>query len=86
MIVQTDFSKLTFHAYHSSERNKRETWSAWSIFQTQPFLFPVNPKEVPDYYRIVKRPMDLQSMREVNKLYQFFLRLKTQEPQKGKPL
>ncbi|KAK7495279.1 hypothetical protein BaRGS_00013461, partial [Batillaria attramentaria] len=31
---------------------------------TQPFLFPVNPKEVPDYYKIIKRPMDLQTMRE----------------------
>ncbi|XP_067663597.1 transcription initiation factor TFIID subunit 1-like isoform X1 [Haliotis asinina] len=31
---------------------------------TQPFLFPVNPKEVPDYHKIVKRPMDLQTIRE----------------------
>lgn len=30
----------------------------------QPFLFPVNAKLVPDYYRIVQRPMDLQSIRE----------------------
>ena len=34
-------------------------------FQTQPFLFPVNSKVVPDYHRIVKKPMDLQSIREV---------------------
>ncbi|GAB0087540.1 Transcription initiation factor TFIID subunit [Sergentomyia squamirostris] len=30
----------------------------------QPFMFPVNAKLVPDYYRIVQRPMDLQTIRE----------------------
>lgn len=30
----------------------------------QPFLFPVNAKLVSDYYRIVQRPMDLQTIRE----------------------
>ncbi|KAJ8667283.1 hypothetical protein QAD02_008945 [Eretmocerus hayati] len=30
----------------------------------QPFLFPVNPKIVPDYPRIISRPMDLQTIRE----------------------
>ncbi|KAL1130727.1 hypothetical protein AAG570_011968 [Ranatra chinensis] len=30
----------------------------------QPFLFPVNAKVVPDYYRIVSRPMDLQTIRD----------------------
>uniref|UniRef100_A0A1B6CHJ8 Bromo domain-containing protein n=2 Tax=Clastoptera arizonana TaxID=38151 RepID=A0A1B6CHJ8_9HEMI len=30
----------------------------------QPFLFPVNAKVVPDYYKIVARPMDLQTIRE----------------------
>ncbi|CAG4983002.1 unnamed protein product [Colias eurytheme] len=30
----------------------------------QPFLFPVNPKMVADYYRIVSRPMDLQTIRD----------------------
>ncbi|XP_046390335.1 transcription initiation factor TFIID subunit 1 [Ischnura elegans] len=30
----------------------------------QPFLFPVNAKSVPDYYKIVTRPMDLQSIRD----------------------
>ncbi|CAK1547222.1 unnamed protein product [Leptosia nina] len=30
----------------------------------QPFLFPVNPKLVADYYRVVTRPMDLQTIRE----------------------
>lgn len=35
------------------------------VFQTQPFLFPVSAKEVPDYYRVIKTPMDLQTMREV---------------------
>lgn len=30
----------------------------------QPFLFPVNAKVVPDYYKIVQRPIDLQTIRE----------------------
>ncbi|XP_053607515.1 transcription initiation factor TFIID subunit 1 isoform X2 [Plodia interpunctella] len=30
----------------------------------QPFLFPVNPRMVADYYRIVSRPMDLQTIRD----------------------
>lgn len=30
----------------------------------QPFLFPVNSKKVPDYYKVVQRPMDLQGIRE----------------------
>ncbi|XP_075228523.1 TATA-box binding protein associated factor 1 isoform X4 [Lycorma delicatula] len=30
----------------------------------QPFLFPVSAKDVPDYYKIVSRPMDLQTIRE----------------------
>ena len=30
----------------------------------QPFMFPVNAKNVLDYYNIVTRPMDLQTMRE----------------------
>lgn len=29
-----------------------------------PFLFPVSSKSVPDYYRIITHPMDLQTMRE----------------------
>ncbi|KAF4520213.1 hypothetical protein B566_EDAN003926 [Ephemera danica] len=30
----------------------------------QPFLFPVNGKVVPDYYTIIQRPMDLQTIRD----------------------
>lgn len=30
----------------------------------QPFVFPVNPKLVLDYHRIVQKPMDLQTVRE----------------------
>ncbi|XP_039293213.1 transcription initiation factor TFIID subunit 1 [Nilaparvata lugens] len=30
----------------------------------QPFLFPVSAKVVPDYYKIITRPMDLQTIRE----------------------
>jgi len=33
--------------------------------QTWPFHHPVSAKSVPDYYNIVKIPMDLQTMREV---------------------
>lgn len=29
-----------------------------------PFMFPVNAKSVPDYYKIIQRPMDLQTIRE----------------------
>lgn len=31
---------------------------------TQPFLFPVSAKEVPDYYRVIEKPMDLQTIRD----------------------
>lgn len=31
---------------------------------TQPFLFPVSTKEVPDYYKFVKIPMDMQTIRD----------------------
>lgn len=39
----------------------------------QPFVYPVNRKEVPDYYRIVTQPMDLQTIRETirQKRYHF---------------
>uniref|UniRef100_A0A182MJD6 Transcription initiation factor TFIID subunit 1 n=1 Tax=Anopheles culicifacies TaxID=139723 RepID=A0A182MJD6_9DIPT len=30
----------------------------------QPFMFPVNAKQVVDYHRIVQRPMDLQTIRD----------------------
>ncbi|EDW81773.2 uncharacterized protein Dwil_GK12244 [Drosophila willistoni] len=35
-----------------------------SMPDVSPFLFPVNAKRVPDYYRVVTQPMDLQTMRE----------------------
>ncbi|XP_037728761.1 transcription initiation factor TFIID subunit 1 isoform X3 [Drosophila subpulchrella] len=35
-----------------------------SMPDVTPFLFPVNAKKVPDYYRVVTKPMDLQTMRE----------------------
>uniref|UniRef100_A0A0A1XJA3 Transcription initiation factor TFIID subunit n=1 Tax=Zeugodacus cucurbitae TaxID=28588 RepID=A0A0A1XJA3_ZEUCU len=35
-----------------------------SMPDVTPFLFPVNAKLVPDYYRIVSKPMDLQTMRD----------------------
>ena len=34
------------------------------LSDVQPFLFPVNSKSVPDYFRIITRPMDLQTVRE----------------------
>lgn len=30
----------------------------------QPFMFPVNAKKVPDYYKIIQSPMDLTTMRD----------------------
>lgn len=30
----------------------------------QPFLFPVNAKSVPDYHKIIEKPMDLQTIRD----------------------
>lgn len=36
--------------------------------QTHPFLQPVSAKDVPDYFKIVKEPMDLQTIREVSDL------------------
>ncbi|KPU79562.1 uncharacterized protein Dana_GF17182, isoform D [Drosophila ananassae] len=35
-----------------------------SMPDVSPFLFPVSAKRVPDYYRVVTKPMDLQTMRE----------------------
>lgn len=35
-----------------------------SLPSAQEFLFPVNAKKVPDYYNIVTRPMDLQTIRD----------------------
>ncbi|XP_016997518.2 transcription initiation factor TFIID subunit 1 isoform X3 [Drosophila takahashii] len=35
-----------------------------SMPDVSPFLFPVSAKKVPDYYRVVTKPMDLQTMRE----------------------
>ena len=33
-------------------------------FDVEPFLEPVKPKDVPDYYRIIKNPMDLKTLRK----------------------
>jgi len=35
------------------------------FLQTHPFLHPVSAKNVPDYFKIIKEPMDLQTIREV---------------------
>lgn len=42
--------------------NKHSFFS--SCPQTYPFHTPVNPKVVKDYYKIITRPMDLQTLRE----------------------
>lgn len=42
--------------------NKHSFFS--SCHQTYPFHTPVNPKVVKDYYKIITRPMDLQTLRE----------------------
>ncbi len=34
------------------------------MIQAQPFLIPVNSKKVPDYYNLVKHPIDLQTIRK----------------------
>ena len=40
------------------------------LFQSRPFHAPVSIRTVPDYYKIVKNPMDLQTIKEVrNKSY-----------------
>ena len=38
--------------------------SSFSPLQTYPFHTPVNAKVVKDYYKIITRPMDLQTLRE----------------------
>ncbi|XP_032593428.1 transcription initiation factor TFIID subunit 1 isoform X2 [Drosophila grimshawi] len=35
-----------------------------SMPDVTPFLVPVSSKRVPDYYRVIEKPMDLQTMRE----------------------
>ncbi|XP_059142595.1 transcription initiation factor TFIID subunit 1-like [Physella acuta] len=72
-IVHCDYLKKPKQSSNRRRTDPLVTLS--SIFETilnelrsmpdiQLFLFPVNQKEVPDYYRIVKRPMDMQTMRE----------------------
>ncbi len=36
------------------------------IVQTWPFHHPVSPKKIPDYHKIIKSPMDLQTMKKVS--------------------
>lgn len=36
------------------------------IFQSWPFLKPVSSKQVPDYYDVVKTPIDLLTIRQVS--------------------
>lgn len=44
-------------------------WWYWSVFspsqQSEAFRKPVPAKVVPDYYNVIKFPMDLQTMKEV---------------------
>lgn len=40
--------------------------------QTWPFHQPVSAKTVPDYHKVVKNPMDLQTMREVRDFENLF--------------
>ncbi|CAL1535229.1 unnamed protein product [Lymnaea stagnalis] len=72
-IVHCDYLKKPKQSSNRRRTDPLVTLS--SIFETilnelrsmpdiQLFLFPVNQKEVPDYYRIIKRPMDMQTMRE----------------------
>lgn len=40
-----------------------------TTFQTWPFHMPVSSKKIPDYHKIIKSPMDLQTMKKVYKVY-----------------
>lgn len=35
--------------------------------QSWPFHLPVSSKKIPDYHKIIKSPMDLQTMKKVRK-------------------
>lgn len=47
---------------------ERELCLLCDALQSGPFLKPVNAKEVTDYYKFIKEPMDLQTIREVRSL------------------
>lgn len=36
------------------------------MLQSWPFHHPVSAKKIPDYHKIIKKPMDLQTMQKVN--------------------
>ncbi|KAJ2783618.1 histone acetyltransferase [Coemansia javaensis] len=55
-----------------SRRNARSKLNTWQVTvvgellvhpSAWPFQAPVNPKEVPDYYTVVKEPMDLKTLK-----------------------
>ncbi|VDO31629.1 unnamed protein product [Onchocerca flexuosa] len=45
-----------------------------SVFGCEEIMFPVNPKKVPDYYNIIKEPMDLQQIKKKISENQYELR------------
>ncbi|EPR78616.1 Bromodomain protein [Spraguea lophii 42_110] len=65
MIVPLDFNTFLQNAMYyvlSEIKNDKHSW---------PFLEPVNAQEVPDYYTVIKVPMDLKTMSNklINKEY-----------------
>lgn len=49
-----------------------------SSLQSWPFHHPVNKKFVPDYYKVIVNPMDLESIRKVRVTQDVCLETKTQ--------
>jgi histone acetyltransferase len=55
--VKNDSSNINFYAQCRNLIQKLKlAKNAW------PFLKPVDPKEVPDYYEIIKEPMDISTL------------------------
>jgi hypothetical protein len=50
---------ITFSSYLESVLNELR-----GLPEAEAFLFPVNHKAVSNYYEVIKRPMDLQTVRE----------------------
>lgn len=65
----SNFLGICWYINHVRQHVKVSAEAFVTVFffrlQTWPFHHPVSAKTVPDYYKIVKIPMDLQTMREV---------------------
>uniref|UniRef100_A0ABM0M5Q9 Transcription initiation factor TFIID subunit 1-like n=1 Tax=Saccoglossus kowalevskii TaxID=10224 RepID=A0ABM0M5Q9_SACKO len=56
--------KFPKESVQAKKRRRAGTVIHCDYLKTYPFHTPVNPRQVPDYYKIVKKPVDLQTMRE----------------------